>query len=273
MPVAVNHLEEVAFLARSKNRIAVLTELNDDGPLRRRTLLERANCDRTTLQRNLDALVERGWVAESNRTYRITPAGQLVTTGISECLETTAAATELEPFLRWMPEGALGFDIERLVGAETTVNDATNPDRVVCRHTETLRTADRFRGFIPFVGRHSLETVWRRVTSDDGAFEVVVPEASVDGVESEPRYARMFDELRESDRIDVLATSDDIPYYLGIVDGVVQIGNTTDDGSRRAMIETDDDAVRRWAEDTYREHRRRASLLNSGTRGDPEHAS
>lgn len=261
---------EVAFLTRSPNRVRILHELRHDGPLEKRDLRDRFDCDRTTIQRNVDALADHGWVQQSNHIIRITTAGELVAAGLTDCFDAAETAIDLQPVLRWLPDDALDFDLALLKDAEIVVADSTDPGRAVSRHLDALQAAERFRGFIPSIGRHALETAWRRVTNGHGNFEVVIPAASVDSLDAGSKYAEMFDDLLDSDRIDVLVADNDISYYLGIIDGVVQIGIKDDTGMRRALLETEQHAVRAWAEETYQEYKHQASVLAGDSRTGPE---
>lgn len=265
-----DYFGEVAFLTRSPNRVRILHELRHDGPLEKHELRDRFDCDRTTVQRNVDALADHGWVQQSNHVIRITAAGELVAAGLTDCIDATETAMTLKPLLRWLPDDTLDFDLALLEDAEVAVADRTNPDRAVCKHLEALQAAERFRGFIPGIGRHALETVWDRVTSGYGNFEVVIPAASVDSLDAGSTYAEMFDDLLNSDRTDILVLNDDISYYLGIIDGVVQIGIKDDTGMRRALLETEQHTVRAWAEETYQEYKHRASVLEGDSRTGPE---
>lgn len=254
--------EELAFLTRSSTRARLLQMVAQDGPLQHHELRRRFECDRTTLQRNITALTEHGWVTRTNDTYRITEPGALLAAGLGDCVATTRTALELQPILRWTPDDAFDFDTELLADAEVAVADGADPDRAVTKHLEVLRTAARFRGFIPAIGRHALEVVWRRVTNNDGDFAVVMPRPSLERLEPDSKYAAMFADLVASDRIDIRVFDGEIPYYLGLFEDVVQIGVKDDEGMRRALLETERDEVRRWAEDAYREYERRAAVLD-----------
>lgn len=263
-----NHLNEIKFLTRSGIRVRLLRDLHQDGPRDKYALRRRFECDRTTLQRNLDALIEHGWVEHKNGTYQITQAGELMTTGLTGCLETLGTAMDLQPFLQWMPDDAFDFDIKYLTDAEIVVADPSNPDRVLYKHIDKLEAANRFRGCTPHIGRRALEVVWQRVMTDEGSFEVVIPNESVESLQGE--YAAKFAELSAAEQTDILVTDAEVPYYLGIFDDIVQIGNTTDTGMRRAILETDHHVVRAWAVDTYEDHKQQASMLENGPPTGPE---
>lgn len=254
-------IEELAFLTRSAIRARLLQKLNQNGSMKNHELRRQFDCDRTTLQRNLDALVEHGWVQGRNGTYRITPAGELLAAGLFDHLDTVDTAMELRPFLRWTPDDALDIDIEHLAESDITVADSTHPHGAVSRHIDVMQTTEQFRGLIPSIGRHSLETTWRRVTSGEGTFEVVFTEDAATVLQSEPKYADMFTDILDTDRVQFFVSDDAIPYYLGIADDVVLVGVEDNKGMRRALLESEQDAVRAWAEDTYKAYRQRAQPL------------
>jgi len=123
--------------------------------------------------------VECGWVAGTGRSYRLTPAGEAVYAEFGRLVTTIEAATRLEPFLEWMPDGAFDLDLRHLTdaGLDTFVHDGP------------------------------------------------------------------------------------VPFFPGLYDDRVQVGVGDDEGSSRALVESRDEAVREWAEDTYAAYRTAAKRL------------
>lgn len=253
-------LEAVAFLAGSPARVRILRTLRSDGPTSRdefRTVLDAA---RTTVGRNLDALVERGWIARTGSRYELTPCGRLVLDGFEEARGAVRAADRLGPFVRWVDDDALDIDLRALADASVVTGDQTDPFAMVNAHVRRLREAERFRGCLPLVGLHAFETVHDRVIEDGAVHELVVTPGVAATLRESEAYADLYGALAACPRFSAYRYDGDIPFYVGLLDGTVQVG-VDDDGDPQALLESTDPRVLEWAERTYRHYREAAAPL------------
>jgi predicted transcriptional regulator len=252
-------IEALAFLAGSRARVRLLEELaaarTDGGEtLSREDLRERLDAARTTITRNLEALIDRGWVRETEGRYVATPAGQLVVGAFGEAAATVAAADRLAPFLRWFPVEDVDLDPGALADASVWAPDRADPYAMVNRHVDTLREAARFRGILPLVGLHAFEALHERVVEGDAVHEVVVTPAVAETLRTGD-YAGLFADLRACDRFAAYVYDGEIPYYLGLIDErEVEIG-VDEDGTPRALLRSEAPEVREWAEAVYERYR------------------
>lgn len=60
-------------------------------------------------------------------------------------------------------------------------------------------------------------------------------------------------------------TDDEVPFCLGIVDGLVQIGVEDDEGVPRALAESSSDELREWARERFAAFEQRASELSGSS--------
>lgn len=254
-------LDAVAFLARAPNRAALLDALRRDGPLDRRALRDRFDAARTTLGRNLDALEERGWVTTDDGGYAVTPAGAAVADDFAALRDTAEAAGRLQPALEWLTADAFPATLDAFADAAVVTADGGDPYAPVNRHVAALRSAERVRCLLPVVGLNALDAARERVRAGESEHELVVDSTVADVLRSDPSYAPGVEELAASDRVAVHVCDDDVPFYLGVLDDLVQVGVSDDDGVPRALVETDDAAARAWAAETYRSYRDRADRL------------
>jgi len=242
---------DVEFLARSPDGIRILRELLDHSESSRGDLHAAADATRTTVQRNLDALVERGWITNSGRTYEISPCGRLVAAGVLDLVETTGMASELQEFLKWTSLEALDVDPRLLSDAEITVVDPGDPYAPVNRHVQALADADRVRLLLPVVGHKAMHTSHKATMAGDQSGEVVLSPEAAETVTSKPEYRELFADFLEHPRWEAFVTDDEVPFCLGIVDGLVQIGVEDDEGVPRALAESSSDELRAWARETF----------------------
>lgn len=254
----IDGVNEIAFIARSANRVRILKQLHQDGPLRKHDILERLNASRTTLGRNLDHLVERGWVSNTNGKYSVTPTGELVLSDFLELIDTVNSAKRLQPFLESQPIDELGLDVQALKGAQITESTRPDPYAPVRRHIETISSAERVRALLPTVGAEALESVKKPLQNGDAHHEMVVTPDVAETFRTRDEYSESIQPLIEIGCVDIHVSERRIPCYIGIVDGSIQIGASNENGIPHVLLETDSKETREWAERLFQEFRAEA---------------
>lgn len=259
-----DELQEIEFIARSENRLRILEELRKAGTLSKDELRGTSEVARTTLVRNADALVERGWIENSNNRYSINPCGELLIEELSGLLETVREAKQLQPFFEWMPPAAFGLSVDVLLDADVTVSTSENPYAPVNRHVETIASAERARCLLPAVDPQGIRTVERRFADRDGDedHELVVTENVAETLRTDPALDGTIENLLSTDSIAVRVSPRDVPYYAGVLDGVVQIGVSDGKGVPQALLETDAEEAREWATALYRDYRNQSTAFD-----------
>jgi hypothetical protein len=97
--------------------------------------------------------------------------------------------------------------------------------------------------------------VWRFTTALDSNI--------VDTLQSNNNYREIIEGLLESKRCDILVSNKEVPFYLGIGAGVVQIGVADDDGTPQSLVETEAKDVQEWADETYHEFKTAAEPFDA----------
>jgi predicted transcriptional regulator len=254
-------VDDVAFLARSPTRVRILRELDASRRLDRATLGDRLDVARTTLTRNLDPLADRGWIEAGDATvYTITLAGEAVLTDFERLSETVAVTEAFAPFLRAVPRSTFDLHPRHLAGADLVVASPSDPYAPVNRHVEAVADADRYRALLPAVGLSAMESAMDGLA--EGASQELVVEASVaETLRSKPAYARRLADAPENGELRLFVTEETVPFFVGIYPTGVQIGVADENGKPQALVESDADAVRSWAEQTYATYRDGATAL------------
>ena len=247
------------FVSQSPVRVTFMLELSENGPMSRCDLRETVDASRTTVSRNLDALVARGWVDEAGATYRVTPGGELRASALESYLSTAEAADRLEPFFRWFPMDGVEVEWEWFLDAAVYPSTSADPYAPVDRHAERLETAERLHALLPEVGLRPMQSIGRE--RDDFEHELVVSPSVAETLRSERKYVEERAALDERGRVSFYVSEEPIRTYVGLFEDDVQIGVSDGDGVPRALVETDDERVRRWARETYDRHRSDAELL------------
>jgi predicted transcriptional regulator len=242
-------LEELEFLARSPNRIRVLDALTR-GPIGRDNIEEIAEVSRATLGRILDDFETRGWVWEVNRQYQTTQLGEYVFREISTILDRFAPVPGLNEVAQWFPEDGFGFDLENLAGStivQTTRNNALAPTTHIAKR---IRNANNVRLITYSVLPGIMDECWRGTVEGNLELVSVLDRGAFDNIGSDPQMAELAREMAESGRSEVYMYFGNIPSTMFIVDDVVLLCLSGGEGAPLAVIETDDETVRSWAEDT-----------------------
>ncbi|WP_408958404.1 helix-turn-helix transcriptional regulator [Natrinema sp. 74] len=256
-----NAIETLEFVARSPCRVRLLETLRGGELVSRDSLQAEVDVVRTTLQRNLTGLADRGLIRERNRCYEITPAGSLAVDGVSMALERVGAADRLRPVLERVPASELEFGIERLLDATVVEATTANPYAPVDYHVDSLTNMDHARLLLPATGAEPLSSS-RSAIESGATFELVVTESVAETLQTEPPVADEFAAIADYDGVSLSVIDDDLPFYLGVVDDAVQIGVHDDSALPTALLETTDDRVREWAIDRFEAAKRRATPVD-----------
>jgi predicted transcriptional regulator len=254
-------IDSISFLTRSETRVRLLEQLLEGGPATQRELRVDLDTSRSTVARALTAFQERGWVRNTENSYRLTPVGQQVIEAARRFAETVEAAESLAPFLRWFPTEQFDLDTAALSAATVVTPSEGDPYTPARTQTELLRKAERFRGLFPSIDLEGSKLVHDQITSGVLEAEIVVS-PSVEETITAGEFAPLFREKLETGRLAVHGAGTDLPFYLGIADGeVVQIGVEDDEGFPRALLEATDERVREWAERVYEKYRTETTPL------------
>ncbi|WP_152421715.1 helix-turn-helix transcriptional regulator [Halogeometricum pallidum] len=252
-------LDDVRFVSQSSARVRLLLRLVEGGPMNRCELRDGVDASRTTVSRNLDALVDRGWIEENDALYRVTPGGELLAAGLESFLSTVETVDRLDPFFEWFPTDDVDLPSEWLADADVYPSTPSDPYAPIDRHVERLEVAAELRCLLPATGVRPMRAIGRELDGFD--HELVVSPSVGETIRSEQKYLDVMGELRQRGRIDFYVSDRPVPLYVGLFENDVQLGVGDGDGVPRALVETADERVRRWAEETYDSYRAGAEPL------------
>lgn len=174
--ISENALETIAYLSRSPNRIATLDALTN-GPATRRELAETMDASRTTLDRIVNELEERGWAERtSDGEYVATPIGRHLMREFRPFAEGVEAIERLGETVAWLPTADLDIDLRHFSDAAVREPDRQDPVDAIDFMVNLLKEADELRSMTHFVPPASfLDVLHDGVTSGRLTFEGVVP--------------------------------------------------------------------------------------------------
>lgn len=257
-------LEPIAFLARSPNRMQVLTTLADD-PRTREQLREELPVSRTTLARILNELEEREWVTRRGKEYTTTRASEAILARFDPLLETVKGIQNLGEAIDWLPPPAHAIDLRHFTNAKVTTATDANPAAPFDRAYELIRAADRYRAVTNTAIPRYVVTLLERHNQGELDYEGVIA-------------AEFIESLNDADRVEswegLAATGrtwvydGQMPISMHIVDQTVLIWlGKAEQGELEiyGLLESDNAAVLSWAESLYQEYRTESELLEPTT--------
>ncbi|GGL52574.1 helix-turn-helix transcriptional regulator [Halocalculus aciditolerans] len=255
-------LEEVEFLARSPNRVEVLRLLAEDRQTRDE-LAAATGASQATLGRILTDFQERSWVRRAGAQYVATATGRLVASGFTDLLNIIETERELRDIVEYLPTHAMDFDLGRLADATIVTPSQTRPDAPVKRVVDLIRDAEAVTVFSHAFNNQSLEAVEARVAAGEQTFRAVFSERAIDALADDAPLRRQLESLLDADGAEIRVRDEDIPLAVTTADETVHMLLRDENGVLQASLDTDDDAVRSWARDTFDHYWRTATPLDA----------
>ncbi|MFB6194090.1 MAG: tetratricopeptide repeat protein [Halobaculum sp.] len=201
-----------------RDRDGLITELAEE-PLDPRTLEDRVDASRATINRALRELVEAGLVAEEGGEYGLTAGGRLAHDHYREYRRQWEGIDTAAALLSRLPADA---PVSRALtdGCRVVESPAETPYLPEQRLVETLRSADRCRLVLPAVTDPTLiRELYEHVVTEGNAAEFVVDDSLRD---------RLFEEFPR--RIERMCETEGFELAVGEVPTVGLLCTETDDG-------------------------------------------
>lgn len=253
-------LDDVAFLANSTNRVAVLRTLADR-PHHRDELQEAVDASRVTLTRNLNDLEAKGWIERRGQVCEVTPLGAWVWDEFTRLLETMTVGSRLRDVLQWFPTERVPFDVRRLRDASVVLPTQTSLAPHVRRAADHLRSARRARVLASQIAPSIVEATATAVEEHGQRFEAVLTPGLVETVTNDPAVGPQLAELHDAAGVDLYVARDEHEGILFVADGTVGFLLTDDEGVARALVLSEDEIVYEWATEAFERRRARAEPI------------
>ncbi|WP_121741429.1 helix-turn-helix transcriptional regulator [Natronorubrum halophilum] len=253
-------LEEIEFLALSANRVDVLRLLSEGGHTRNELAAE-TGASQATLGRILGDFQDRSWIGRDGSEYAATATGRLVASGFTDLREIIETERRLRGIVDYLPADAMTFDLRRLATATITTPSQTRPNAPLSRLLELLEDADDVRTVSHAFNEQTLTVVRERTADGEQTFDGVFSRSAIEALAEDTGLRNSLEALLETDGASVRVRDGGVPLAVMILDDVVYLLLRDEQGVLRASIDTDDDAVRSWAQDTIEEYWEAAQSL------------
>lgn len=252
-------LEHIEFLALSENRVAVLRSLSDQ-PASRGELRDSLSISQATLGRALDGLEERNWIRKEGRVYATTATGELVATDFSKLVQTVEMAERLSGVIDHLPTDYLDFDLRLLADARivhhTPTSSTAHIDAAVERNRTTTTGRVLTQGFSSVILEALLDAM-----QDGSEFELLFATPNLDPFLRDGSIGPLLREFVSEPGGRLFWHHGAVPIAVGSHDDVIAMYVVDDQRAPVAFVETMDDTVASWFEDTYHRYREEATEL------------
>jgi predicted transcriptional regulator len=260
----ITALEDIAYLSRSANRVVILDGLTE-GQYSRGTLANRTGVSRTTLDRIVNELEERGWIERTTEgDYSATAHGRLLMRRFGPFLESVEALHRLDDALTWLPADDLDIGLEHFSDAVVRRPESEDPAEAIDFFDELLSNTSEFRVLSDLAPPELLgQTVAERVTSGRMTMDGVITDALFEYLDSTPERAIRWGRLVEAGS-GLYRHEGPIPCNLWIFDERVLIKKSGPGPINEAYgvpIVSENDTVRSWAHDLIDEWMEAASPI------------
>lgn len=255
-------LEDVAYLTRSPQRVAALRELAD-GPQTRTDLAEATGASRVTVGRTLGGFTDRGWVRRDGDTYRVTPLGRLVAEDLDRLLDAAAVGQRFRDVLALLPTDAIDVDFRAFADATVTYAEPADPTGPARRYAALMADAETVRVLSRTAKPAAIRYHREAVSDSEQSFAVVHTAGAFDAVTADAEMTAWLRDIAASGQGEHYRTDAEVPVDLMVADDTTVLMLTDDDGTRPAVVESDDPTVREWALDTFERYRRDATPVDA----------
>lgn len=236
--------DHINRLSNSPQRLRVLDALGDTRA-DLRDLTAELDSPRTTLQRNLSVLEERGWIERAPSGYTTTTAGCLVFEAFVTMGEAVETIDTMAPFLDAV-DAPEEIDVGRLHDPRVTTPEPGQPNAPMKRLLVALDESDRVRGFLPVVSTLLIERFRHTGGSDTTEHEYVVSRDALDALCEQHADEPEASESNPPVQIEMRIYGHDLPYGLFISEDRLALVAYDEVGRMEALVESDNQETIEW---------------------------
>lgn len=259
-------LEDIAYLALSESRLRILDSIAAESHTRGE-VAEATGIARTTIDRIINELEERGWAQRTaDGDYEATAVGERVVTEFRPFVGTMEAIRKLGEMVAWLPTDVVSIGLHHFTDATIRRPDPANPTAVATYFTDLFRGISDFHCLVGVAPPPALEKEMRDgVVTRDLSTEHVITAEELNYLRDHPERLPRWREYLDAGA-NVYLHDGPIPCNLFVMDETVIIGNSQSEvGPDLAIIESTNEAIRSWVLKTIERYREDAERLDASS--------
>ena len=254
-------LDDIAFLSRSNNRIAVLRELaRDEGT--RRELRDATGVSRPTLGRVLEGFEERGWVTNNGsgngHDYSLSPLGRVIVEEFTDMMTTVETVQQLRELASRIPFNELGLDPRDLADARITTPSPTDATAHTRRERELLARTSRIRFLCNQAQPETVERYRNWAVDGDREFEAIISGDAIDAATADEAMAADLADMCTAGGVTLHRYEGPVSAVYGLFEDVASVVPLDDSGVPIAFVESESETVRAAVSNVLDRYRERA---------------
>lgn len=259
-------LTDIAYLARSANRVEILETLTRR-PYTTREVEAVTGVSRSTLERILSELEERGWADRATEGgYAATAAGEFAVTEFAPLVDAMAALRALGDAVDWLPREELSIGLQHFSDATVRAPESNSVTAPATYMANRLREATEFACLVRIAPPLGFEIAMRdRAATGKLTTEHVITEDELAYIAEQPDRVSRWREYLDAD-VDVFCYDGDVPCNLFVIGETVLVVDQEPDVC--AFIESENETVRAWARDVIGTYRTEADRLQPDVFGE-----
>ena len=250
--------ETIECLCNSPQRLKILDALNDTR-MDVREVMAALESPRSTVQRNLSVLEDRGWVEATDSGYTATTVGELLRAEFVGMRETASKIERMAPFLNTVDAPA-EVAVDQLSDVLVTTPEPTRPHSPRKRLLAIFEEIDCVRGFLPVVSSLSVKEARRADAECEPNGEYVISSAAFDTLHDQ--YADEGVDGVEIDspaHIEVRVYDGNLPYGLFVSDEALALAAYDEFGRIQVLVDSTSETTIEWGEQVYEAYRRQST--------------
>ena len=262
-PPSDESLADIAYLGRSRNRVEIL-EAIVSRPHSPREIAEVTGAARSTLERILAELEERGWAERTSEgKYEGTDIGTFVVDEFTPLVDAMEALRNLDDAVSWLPRDELSISISHF--SDAIVRRPDDPTEAVDYMTDVLRATEEFRVISHLIPPEPpANAIHDGVAAGRMTVDYVITEDVIEFLSGHSERRERWVQTIEAGA-DLWALEGPIPCNLWIFDDTVWMKKSRPGSIQDAYgvpIISEDDTVRSWGHDLIDRYRDAATPVD-----------
>lgn len=257
-------LDDVAYLARSENRVRILNILSKQS-YNRRDLVDETGVSSATAGRILTEFQSRGWAKRTQDGYVATPTGQQVTTEFEPIISSMEAIKHLGDAVEWIPSDELDIGLHEFSDVTVRRPERYDPAEITDFFTDLLKEVTSVHVLTHLVPIEAKET-----TMVDGlrtgrltVVNHVITTDLLDYLRDHPAHQARWVDLISAGAA-VYSYDGPIPCNLFILGETVILGNShSTSGNPYACLVSNSPTIRSWARDLIDRYQEKADPIDA----------
>lgn len=250
--------ETVECLFNSPQRLKILDTLNGTR-MDVREVMTALDSPRSTVQRNLSILEDRGLVEATGSGYTATTVGDFLRAEFVGMNETATKIERMAPFLNTVEEPA-EIALDQLCDVLVTTPEPTRPHFPRKRLLAIFEEADCVRGFLPVVSSMSVEKARHADAGSEPNGEYVISSAAFDALHDQYAGEEVDGaEVDLPDHIVIRVYDGDLPYGLFVSDDTLALAAYDEVGRIQVLVDSTSETTIEWGERVYETYRRQST--------------